>query len=365
MIKKYIGAGLVALGLLLSVGSIAAPAQASSLTSTQISAIIGLLQSFGADQGTINNVSADLGGSSSSLSCSSFADLTYGSFDNNPGGRVSQLQTWLGISSNTFGFGTYGNKTQAAWNAKCGGTQTTTSTAPNTNTNTAPANTQTGTQNTSANFTATPTSGIAPLSVTFTSPYGSPSGTALGYVIDFGDGTQQSVTCSPVNNVQVEVQSTLIWRSVCENPVQITHTYPSSGTYTAVLYSGKENEDSWENETTNITVTGGNSNNSVSLTASPTSGVEPLTVNFSTNAQGTDYALDFGDGAIGVSVGVGDCGVNRDADCGASHTYTSPGTYIARIVQDSNCSAGKLGGGSPCVVPSNAQTLTSQTITVT
>jgi hypothetical protein len=95
MIKKYIGTGFVALGLLFSVG-FASPAQASSLTSAQVSAIINLLQSFGADQNTINSVQVALGGSpSGSLSCSSFADLTYGNFDNNPGGRISQLQTFL------------------------------------------------------------------------------------------------------------------------------------------------------------------------------------------------------------------------------------------------------------------------------
>jgi len=120
MIKKYIGTGIVALGLLFSVG-FAAPAQATSLTSAQVSAIINLLQSFGADQSTINSVQVALGGSSSgSLSCSSFADLSYGDFDNDSGGRVSQLQTFLGISSNTFGFGTYGRKTQGAWNNMCG-----------------------------------------------------------------------------------------------------------------------------------------------------------------------------------------------------------------------------------------------------
>ena len=112
----------VALSLFGAVGV----AQASSLTSAQVSAIIGLLQSFGADQSVINSVSATLGGQTSSgLSCASFADVSYGQFDDTSGGRVSQLQTWLGIPSSTFGFGTYGHKTQAAWNSQCGGTQPT------------------------------------------------------------------------------------------------------------------------------------------------------------------------------------------------------------------------------------------------
>ncbi|MDO8518516.1 MAG: hypothetical protein Q7S26_04485 [bacterium] len=83
--------------------SVAFPAQASSLTSAQISAIISLLQAFNADPAVVANVQAQLGGSStSSQSCSDFSDL--------------------GIDSNTFGFGTYGRKTQTAWNSKCGGT---------------------------------------------------------------------------------------------------------------------------------------------------------------------------------------------------------------------------------------------------
>ncbi|OGC83286.1 hypothetical protein A3D68_01085 [Candidatus Adlerbacteria bacterium RIFCSPHIGHO2_02_FULL_52_17] len=122
MIKKYIGTGLVALGLLFSVG-LATPAHAASLTDAQISAIISLLQAFGADQSVINNVSVALGGTSSnSQSCSTFSDLSYGNFDTDPGGRVSQLQAWLGIPSNTFGFGTYGPKTRTLWNSRCDGT---------------------------------------------------------------------------------------------------------------------------------------------------------------------------------------------------------------------------------------------------
>ena len=119
-IKKLAGLGA---GVLLLASALTPVAQASSLTQSQISAIISLLQSFGADQSVINNVSSALGGGDQgggSLSCSSFSDVSYGQFDNYPGGRVSQLQTWLGIPSGTFGFGTYGKKTQAAWNAKCG-----------------------------------------------------------------------------------------------------------------------------------------------------------------------------------------------------------------------------------------------------
>ncbi|HEY5383015.1 MAG TPA: hypothetical protein VIJ88_00465, partial [Candidatus Paceibacterota bacterium] len=210
MIKKHIGVVLVALGLLLSVGSIAAQAQAASLTSAQVQAIIGLLQSFGADQSVINNVSATLGGSSSSMSCSSFADISYGNFDNNPGGRVSQLQTWLGIPSNTFGFGTYGRKTQAAWNARCGGTQTNTATQSSNNT-----------AGNSSTF-ATPTTGTVPLTVTFVAP---PS--AGGDYVYFGDGADGCSIAGVTNDGMTG----------CSVPsgMTFTHTYNKSGIYKAIV----------------------------------------------------------------------------------------------------------------------------------
>ena len=62
------------------------------------------------------------GSSTTSLTCNSFSDVSYGNFDNKPGGRVSQLQAWLGIPSSVSGFGTYGHKTKVAWNGRCRGT---------------------------------------------------------------------------------------------------------------------------------------------------------------------------------------------------------------------------------------------------
>ena len=183
----------VALSLFGAVGV----AQASSLTSTQISAIIGLLQSFGADQSIINNVSAALGGQTSGgLLCSSFSNVSYGNFDKNPGGRVSQLQTWLGIPSSTFGFGTYGNKTRNAWNARCG------TNSP---------------QHSNSTFSATPILGNAPLTVNFSYSF---NVNAMGlansqFVVNFGDGT------SGMMNLK--------------NVAQVSHTYASAGTYTATI----------------------------------------------------------------------------------------------------------------------------------
>jgi hypothetical protein len=114
--NKYIGTSLVALGLLFSVGFLApAPAQASSLTSTQVSAILSLLQSFGADQGTISNVSAALGGSApANTSCLNLSNnLTLGS----SGSDVTSLQNYLiqkGDLTGTSATGYYGYLTVGA-----------------------------------------------------------------------------------------------------------------------------------------------------------------------------------------------------------------------------------------------------------
>ena len=63
--KKYILPALFAFSLVFSL-AFAPKVEAAGLTSTQISAIIGLLQSFGADQSVITNVQNALGGGPSS-----------------------------------------------------------------------------------------------------------------------------------------------------------------------------------------------------------------------------------------------------------------------------------------------------------
>ena len=106
------------IALLIFVGT-ATPAHAKGLTSTQIQAILSLLSSFGADQATINNVNASLGGtgtvptattasasaatpsgstsSSTSASCVTLTRvLSFNQGDATTGGEVSKLQKFLG-----------------------------------------------------------------------------------------------------------------------------------------------------------------------------------------------------------------------------------------------------------------------------
>jgi peptidoglycan hydrolase-like protein with peptidoglycan-binding domain len=199
-------------------------AHASSLTSTQLSAILSLLQSFGADQSTINNVSVALGGpNSTNASCLNLSgNLTLGSSGSDvtslqdyliskgdltgtgttgyygylTASAVGQLQISLGIVSfqSDAAYGVMGPRTRAA--VGCGGTMPVSSAQP--------AKDGTG-------LFATPTSGAAPLTVSFQLPQ-----SAGGTWIDFGDGTN---VCEDLEN-ECDVTGTI--------PV---HTYSSPGTY--------------------------------------------------------------------------------------------------------------------------------------
>lgn len=113
----FVAGAAVALSLV--VGAFAAPAQAAALTQTQISAIISLLQSFGADQATINNVQASLNGQAtpgtgtgSGGACPALSrDLQVGS----TGADVMALQKFLNTMTGTIvslsGAGSPGNET--------------------------------------------------------------------------------------------------------------------------------------------------------------------------------------------------------------------------------------------------------------
>jgi PKD repeat protein len=73
------------------------------------------------------------------------------------------------------------------------------------------------------NFSASPTSGAAPLSVQFTSS--APQGDAIGNAVNFGDGTSGNLGFAPVC-------------SSCNALGIVSHTYVSPGIYTATLTSG-------------------------------------------------------------------------------------------------------------------------------
>ena len=111
----------IATSLSLSAGALVMPLSASAaLSQTQVDAIISLLQSFGADTTTINNVRASLtggtptgGSSSGSAACAFSVSLQRGS----TGAMVTCLQNYL-ISTGHLAagnaVGTFGPKTEAA-----------------------------------------------------------------------------------------------------------------------------------------------------------------------------------------------------------------------------------------------------------
>lgn len=139
-----------------------------------------------------------------------------------------------------------------------------------------------------ANFIVSPTSGVAPLTLSFTSTSG---GAIDSYNWNFGDGETSSVM----------------------NPI---HTYFNGGTYSATLtVIGPGGADV---ETRTIMVS--DPPPVASFTVSKTSGDVPLTVNFTSTSNGniTSYSWTFGDGGTSGSMN-------------PSHTYNSDGTFTARL----------------------------------
>jgi peptidoglycan hydrolase-like protein with peptidoglycan-binding domain len=240
--KKFIGVGFLFLALCTS----ASIAHASGLTDTQIQAIVGLLNSFGADATTISNVTAALHGQGTSGNSSSNVvlnrlctemsrDLSLGSIDHSTGFGydVSDLQTFLGIAPTT---GYFGTKTQAAlkvWQghhgvnisgkvdhdsrvALCGSDQAAGLSGP-----TGIASSLPGT------ISASPTYGTPPLMVTFTTDVAGSS-----YYIDFGNGSQTWIGNGP------NAQSVSSCPSTANCTYTTTYTYPKAGYFVAHLESG-------------------------------------------------------------------------------------------------------------------------------
>lgn len=155
-----------------------------------------------------------------------------------------------------------------------------------------------------ASFTATPTSGKAPLTVSVdASASTDDDGTITDYAWDFGDGaTDTGVTAS--------------------------HVFATAGSYVITLTV--TDDGGAQNGTTETITVVVNQAPTAIASGSNTTGKAPLTVSFngssSTDSDGTiaSYAWDFGDG-----------GSSTDAD--TSHSYTTAGSYTATLtVADDN-----------------------------
>jgi len=160
-----------------------------------------------------------------------------------------------------------------------------------------------------ASFTATPTSGQAPIAVAFDASTSSdPDGTISSYTWNFGDGQNGS-------------------------GVSGSHVYANEGTFTVIL-TVIDSGGLMSTASQTITVTApANASPTAAFTATPEVGIAPLTVMFnaatSQDPDGTiaTYDWDFGDGSAhkqGVAV---------------THTYASAGSYAAILTVTDNGAA--------------------------
>ncbi|WP_342770539.1 MULTISPECIES: PKD domain-containing protein [unclassified Methanoculleus] len=146
-----------------------------------------------------------------------------------------------------------------------------------------------GTVQVSANFTATPLNGTAPLEVQFTD---ASMGGVTSWFWNFGDGTTSTV----------------------QHP---NHTYTAPGTYTVSLTASNACGFSTETRTDYITVLAPPVAN---FTANVTEGNAPLVVQFNDTSTGnvTSWSWDFGDG-------------NTSTEQNPVHIYESPGNYTVSL----------------------------------
>jgi len=142
-----------------------------------------------------------------------------------------------------------------------------------------------------ANFTAMPSSGDVPLTVSFTDLT---SGLVSSWSWDFGDGGTGSV----------------------QNPL---YTYTSSGTYSVTLTATGPGGSAPETKTDYIVVS--EQAPIAEFSATPTTGVAPLSVSFTDLSAGgpaTNYSWSFGDGGSSSSAS-------------PSHVYAAAGTYTVAL----------------------------------
>jgi PKD repeat protein len=173
----------------------------------------------------------------------------------------------------------------------------------------------------SAALAASPDGALAPADIVLDASRSSDADATpiATYAFDFGDGT------APVNQTSATA----------------AHTYAKAGTYTATV-TVTDTAGKTGTATTTVTVAKDDPP-AAALAATPTSGMVPLKVAFdagaSTDADATaiaTYTFDYGDGTAPV----------EQASATASHTYTSDGSYTAKVtVTDSAGNASSATSG--------------------
>jgi PGF-pre-PGF domain-containing protein len=143
-----------------------------------------------------------------------------------------------------------------------------------------------------ANFTGTPTSGTAPLTVQFTDQS---TGSPMSWNWSFGDGNYSS-------------------------PQSPSHTYAFAGTFTVSLNTTNAAGSNLSTRSNYINVTSSIIPPTASFTGTPTTGAVPLTVQFTDTSNGspTSWNWSFGDGSYSTV---------RNPP----HTYSLNGTYTVSL----------------------------------
>ncbi len=143
-----------------------------------------------------------------------------------------------------------------------------------------------------AAFSASPTSGPAPLAVTFAN---SSTGVINGYSWSFGDDSTSTASAP-------------------------AHSYSASGTYTVSLTVTGPGGTNTVTNASYITVSAASAGPVANFTASRTSGVAPLTVAFTSTSTGSisSYSWNFGDGTTSTAAN-------------PSHAYSNAGTYSVSL----------------------------------
>lgn len=189
-----------------------------------------------------------------------------------------------------------------------------------------------------ANFTGSPTSGNAPLTVQFTD---TSSGSPTSWSWNFGDGGT----------------------STLQNP---SHTYNAANTYSVTLTASNGGGSNTFTRTNYITVTASTPAPTANFTGSPTSGNSPLTVQFTDTSTGgpTSWSWDFGDGTTSTAqnpshpYGPGTFTVKLTAaNAGGPNTFTRT-DYINVTGVDGTPPETFIDSGPPATTPSNSATFT-------
>ncbi len=145
----------------------------------------------------------------------------------------------------------------------------------------------------SADFSASPTSGNAPLTVTFTDQS---TGSPTSWNWNFGDGSDPVTEYNPM------------------------HTYSTAGSYTVEETVSNEAGEDTEIKTIYVTAESPMNSLSADFSASPTSGEAPLTVTFTDQSTGspTSWNWNFGDK------------ITTSTKQNPTHTYETAGVYTVK-----------------------------------